>query len=101
LICGSVFFSNLDFGILFERAGISIVCLCWIFVLWPTPCPRCGKSFLLFSLPNWGYWFAIYMKNLFNPFQYIYKVYSSPCPHCGLTFGEDPNAPQDSPPPAP
>jgi hypothetical protein len=88
---GSVLFPRVPDELIFERVGISVVLIGWVFVLIPTSCPGCGSCFVLWNLPNWGHWFGIYFKNLFHPINYIIAVVTAPCPHCGLEYFGDPS----------
>ena len=97
MLITTVVFPNVPTEVAFEKFGISLVLLGWVFVLIPTSSPRCNRCFVLWNLPNWGYWFGLYLKNAFRPFVYISAVFNSPCPHCGLEYFADPgdsNAPQ-------
>jgi len=75
---------------LLERIGISVVLIGWVLVLWPAPCPQCGRPFLIWSIQNWGHWFRMYLKTTFAPVRYLDLVFNGPCPHCGLSRGAKP-----------
>ena len=93
MLVGSVISPKIPTEVLFEKLGISLVVLGWVLVLIPTSCPRCSRCFVLWNLPNWGYWLKIYFKNSFRPFAYVFAVFNSPCPHCGLDYQGDPKEP--------
>src|SRR5262249_5378655 len=57
-------FPGLPFESLLRTVGTSVVLIGWVFILIPTSCPRCHRCFVLWNLPNWGYWFKIYFNNL-------------------------------------
>lgn len=88
MILGRFLFPTLGLDQLVERIAIPLVVGGWVLILWPTPCPRCGHCFPIWNLPNWGYWFRLYMRT-FSPFRYIAELINAPCPHCKLPFGAD------------
>src|SRR2546425_12419100 len=90
LIFGAWLFPAVEVQQLLERIGISVVLIGWVLVLWPAPCPQCGRPFLIWSIQNWGHWFRMYLKTTFAPFRYLDLVFNGPCPHCGLSLGAQP-----------
>jgi hypothetical protein len=87
VILGTWLFPTWDSQELLARVGVVVVVIGWLLVLWPAPCPRCRRPFLLWSIQNWPYWFRIYLKTSFAPFRYFDRVFNGPCPHCDLPFG--------------
>lgn len=82
------FFDYCVFGILF--VGEIII------ILWPNTCPQCKNTFLIWSVPNWYFWFKMGIKYFFSPIQYFSLLFLPSCPHCGAALEspiEDPSAP--------
>jgi len=96
LLARFLIFPQVPVEVVFEKWGISLVILGWIFVLLPTSCPRCHHCYVLWNLPNWGHWFGIQFRHLFNPIGSFVAVFNSPCPHCGLEYQSDPGDPNQA-----
>jgi hypothetical protein len=67
----------------------SLVPFALILWLWPSPCPKCGKPFLLFSIGNGGKAVGLLIKNMFHPFRYFSAFLFPRCPHCETLYKED------------
>src|SRR5256712_12577224 len=65
LIFGAWLFPAVEVQQLLERIGISVVLIGWVLVLWPAPCPQCGRPFVFGCFRYWGHWFRWYVMYTF------------------------------------
>ena len=87
-LLGGLFFFRIEY---FEY-WMALVALLF-FVLYQTilqpnsPCPQCGKPFLIWAPINSKYQTKLAITHFFNPFAYWAATFISPyCPHCDFPY---------------
>jgi len=73
----------------FFKVGSIFVFIGFVIIFVPSPCPRCGKPFMLWNFKNVGNLIEVAFKSVFKPLLLLEAFFSPSCPHCQLTFGED------------